>query len=98
MTRVLILSVILGICCALAEKSDTTTTEHPKKHVNSEDQFLANVIHGKNLSELVLGEVDEEETKKTDKKPRTVLHRDSNLERDKSTYFPFDRHFFFPKA
>lgn len=95
MTRVLILSVILGICCALAEKSEyTTTTEHPKDHANSEDQFLANVIHNKNLSELVLSEVDEKETKKTDKKPRTVLHRDSNLERDKSTYFRFNRRFF----
>ncbi|XP_011877276.1 PREDICTED: uncharacterized protein LOC105567210 [Vollenhovia emeryi] len=85
MTHVLILSVVLGICCALAEKSEeTTTTEHPKGLANSEDRFLTNVIHGKNSSELVLGDVDEEETKKTDKKPRTVLHRDSSLERGSS--------------
>lgn len=86
MTRVLILSVVLGICCALAEKSDTTTTEHPKGLANSEDRFLVNVIHGKNSSEL--GDADEEE-KKTDKKPRTVLHRLDSSDRDKSMYFRF---------
>lgn len=96
MTHVLILPVILGICCALAEKSEyTTTTEHPKGLANSEDRFLANVIHGKNSSELVLGDIDEEDAKKTDKKPRTVLHRDSHPERDKSMYFRFDFAAFF---
>ncbi|KYM82311.1 hypothetical protein ALC53_07314 [Atta colombica] len=85
MTHVLILSVIFGICCTLAEKSDnTTTTENSKNLSNSKDKFLANAIHGKNLSELALDNIDVEETKKTDKKPRTVLHRDSSLERDKN--------------
>jgi len=84
MTHVLILSVIFGICCTLAEKSDnTTTTENSKNLSNSKDKFLANAIRGKNLSELALDNIDVEETKKTDKKPRTVLHRDSSLERDK---------------
>lgn len=80
MTHVLILSVILGICCALAEESDTaTTTDGPKGLANTQDRFLANVIHGKNSSEP---DIDEEATKKTDKKPRTILHRlDSSLER-----------------
>ncbi|XP_012056365.1 PREDICTED: uncharacterized protein LOC105619457 [Atta cephalotes] len=86
MTHVLILSVIFGICCTLAEKSDnTTTTENSKNLSNSKDKFLANAIHGKNLSELALDNIDVEETKKTDKKPRTVLHRDSSLERDNSS-------------
>ncbi|KAL0122789.1 hypothetical protein PUN28_007469 [Cardiocondyla obscurior] len=81
MTHVLTLSVVL-ICCALAEKSEyVTTTENLKELANSEDRFLVNVIHKKNSSEFVLDDVDEEEPKKTDKKPRTVLHRDLNLER-----------------
>ncbi|XP_024874363.1 uncharacterized protein LOC112456196 [Temnothorax curvispinosus] len=85
MMHVLILSVILGVCRALAEKSEyTTTTEHPKGLASSEDRFLVDVVHGKNTSELVLGDVDKEETKKTDKKPRTVLHRESSLERGSS--------------
>ncbi|KYN14672.1 hypothetical protein ALC57_13086 [Trachymyrmex cornetzi] len=92
MTHVLILSVIFGVCCTLAEKSDNKTTiENSKNLSNSKDKFLANAIRGKNLSELALDNIDDEETKKTDKKPRTVLHRDSSLERDKSIYFRFDR-------
>lgn len=93
MTHVLIFSVILGVCCALAEKSEYTTTEQPKKLSNTEDRFLANIIHDKNSSELVLDSIDGEETKKTDKKPRTVLHRDPSLERDKLIYFRFNRSF-----
>lgn len=94
MTHVLILSIVLGICCALAEKSDTTTTEHPKGLADSKDQFLVNVIRGpKNSSVVVLGDADEEATKKTDKKPRTVLHRLDSNDRDKSIYFRFDRRF-----
>ena len=96
MTHVLILSVLFGVCCTLAEKSDnTTTTENSKNLSNSEDKFLANAIRGKNLSELALDNIDDEETKKTErnKKPRTVLHRDSSLERDKSIYFRFDHSF-----
>lgn len=83
MTHVLILSVIFGACCALAEKSEytTTTTENPKRLSDSQDRFLLNVIHGKNSSEIALDSADDEETKKTDKKPRTVLHRDTSLER-----------------
>lgn len=96
MTHVLILSVIFGVCCTLAEKSEyTTTTENSKNLSNSEDKFLANAIRGKNSSKLALDNIDEEEIKKTDKKPRTILHRDSSLERDKSIYFRFDRSFFF---
>ncbi|KYN08683.1 hypothetical protein ALC62_00354 [Cyphomyrmex costatus] len=85
MTHVLLLSVIFGVCCTLAEKSEytTTTTENSEKLSNSKDQFLASAIRGKNSSELALDNIDEEEIKKTDKKPRTVLHRDSSLERDK---------------
>ncbi|XP_018369987.1 PREDICTED: uncharacterized protein LOC108765665 [Trachymyrmex cornetzi] len=85
MTHVLILSVIFGVCCTLAEKSDNKTTiENSKNLSNSKDKFLANAIRGKNLSELALDNIDDEETKKTDKKPRTVLHRDSSLERGSS--------------
>ncbi|XP_036149393.1 glycine-rich RNA-binding protein 3, mitochondrial [Monomorium pharaonis] len=92
MTHVLTLSVILGVCCALAEKSEytaaavttTTTTEQSKRLSNTEDRFLASIIHNKNSSELGLDSSDEDETKKTDKKPRTVLHRDSSLERGSS--------------
>ncbi|KYN30673.1 hypothetical protein ALC56_15020 [Trachymyrmex septentrionalis] len=92
MAHVLILSIIFGVCCTLAEKSDNTTTNENSKNLsNSEDKFLANAIRGKNLSELALDNIDDEGTKKTDKKPRTVLHRDSSLERDKSIYFRFDR-------
>lgn len=91
MTHVLTLSVILSVCCVLAEKSEyvttSTTTEQSKGLSNTEDRFLVNVIRDKNSSELVLDSVDGEETKKTDKKPRTVLHRDSSLERDKSIHF-----------
>ncbi|XP_018407736.1 PREDICTED: uncharacterized protein LOC108783622 [Cyphomyrmex costatus] len=87
MTHVLLLSVIFGVCCTLAEKSEytTTTTENSEKLSNSKDQFLASAIRGKNSSELALDNIDEEEIKKTDKKPRTVLHRDSSLERDNSS-------------
>ncbi|XP_011162950.1 uncharacterized protein LOC105198017 [Solenopsis invicta] len=88
MTHVLTLSVILSVCCVLAEKSEyvttSTTTEQSKGLSNTEDRFLVNVIRDKNSSELVLDSVDGEETKKTDKKPRTVLHRDSSLERGSS--------------
>lgn len=85
MTHVLILSVIFGVCCTLAEKSEyTTTTENSKNLSNSEDKFLANAIRGKNSSKLALDNIDEEEIKKTDKKPRTILHRDSSLERGSS--------------
>ncbi|XP_018355148.1 PREDICTED: uncharacterized protein LOC108756086 [Trachymyrmex septentrionalis] len=85
MAHVLILSIIFGVCCTLAEKSDNTTTNENSKNLsNSEDKFLANAIRGKNLSELALDNIDDEGTKKTDKKPRTVLHRDSSLERGSS--------------
>lgn len=88
MTYVLILSVIFGACCTLAENSEyTTTSENPKRLSNSEDRFLTSVIRGKNSSEFALDNIDEEGTKKADKKPRTVLHRDSSLERDKSIIF-----------
>ncbi|KAL6261758.1 hypothetical protein P5V15_006847 [Pogonomyrmex californicus] len=93
MMRVLIISVVFGVCCALVEKSEyATSTEHPKRLSNSEDRLLANIIRAKNSSEeLVLDSIDEEETKKSDKKPRTVLHRDSSVERDKSILFQLVR-------
>lgn len=95
MTHILILSVVFGVCCALTEKSEyATTTEHPKRLFDSEDRLLANVIRGKNSSDLGLDSTDEKETKKTDKKPRTVLHRDSSLERDKLICFRLDHRFF----
>jgi len=99
MTHVLILSVIFGVCCTLAEKSDyTTTTEYPKKLPDSEDRLLANIIRSKNSTELALDNIDEEETKNADKKPRTILHRDSSLERDKSIYFRFDCNIFLKRG
>lgn len=92
MTRLLILSVVLGVCCALTEKTDfQTTTESTKKHSASyeKDRFLLeNVAHARNSSQLIFdSKSDEEESKKTDKKPRTVIHRDANLDsRDKSMF------------
>lgn len=86
MTHVLILFITLGVYCALAEKSEfPVTTELSKKYsADSEDKLLENIIRAKNSSQLILDNNSEEE-KKTDKKPRTVIHRDSNLDRDKST-------------
>lgn len=86
MTHVLILFITLGVYCALAEKSEfPVTTELSKKYsADSEDKLLENIIRAKNSSHLILDNNSEEE-KKTDKKPRTVIHRDSNLDRDKST-------------
>lgn len=102
MTHIIILSVVFGVCCALTEKSEyATTTEHPKRLSDSEDRLLANVIRDKNSSDLLVPDsIDEEGTTKTDKKPRTILHRDTSLERDKSTCFRLDHNFFFinPKS
>ncbi|XP_029658656.1 uncharacterized protein LOC115232737 [Formica exsecta] len=83
MTHVLILFITLGVYCALAEKSEfPVTTELSKKYsADSEDKLLENIIRAKNSSQLILDNNSEEE-KKTDKKPRTVIHRDSNLDRD----------------
>ncbi|EFN60668.1 hypothetical protein EAG_14886 [Camponotus floridanus] len=92
MTHVLILFIILGVYCALAEKSEfPMTTEHSKKHsVETEDKLLENITRAKNSSQHILDNNREEE-RNTDKKPRTVLHRDSSLDRDKSTSLNYFR-------
>lgn len=86
MTHVLILFVTLGIYCALAEKSEfPMTTELSKKHsADSEDKLLENITRAKNSSQHILDDNSDEE-RKTDKKPRTFIHRDSSPDRDKST-------------
>lgn len=93
--HILILFVTLGVYCALAEKSEfPATTELSKKYsADSDDKLLENIIRTKNSSQLIL-DTNGEEEKKTDKKSRTVIHRDSSLNRDKSTslnwaFFPF---------
>ncbi|XP_012223229.2 uncharacterized protein [Linepithema humile] len=86
MTRVAVLFVV-GVCCVLAEESEfAATTELPKRDSNSEDRLLTNIIHVTNSSQLTQDKSNEEESKKTDKKPRTVIHRDSGHDsRDNSS-------------
>ncbi|RLU17885.1 hypothetical protein DMN91_010124 [Ooceraea biroi] len=79
MTYIPILLIIFGVCCVLAEESEfTTTTELSKRQSNSEDRLLVNIVDAKNSSQLIPGDSNDEELEKTDKKPRTVIHRDSN--------------------
>lgn len=94
MTHVLILFITLGVYCALAQKSEfPMTTELSKKHsVETENKLLENITRAKNSSQHILDNNSEEE-RKTDKKPRTVLHRDSSLDRDKSTSLNCNRSF-----
>lgn len=88
-TRIVI-PFVVGVCCALAtEESEFATTELPKRHSDPEDRLLTNIIRVTNSSQLTPDKNAEEESKKTaDKKPRTVIHRDSNHDsRDKSIFF-----------
>lgn len=97
MTHVLIIFLTLGVYCALAEKSEfpMTTELSPKKHpVDSEDKLLENVTRAKNSSHHILDN-NSEEDRNADKKSRTV-HRDSSLDRDKSTSSSCDRSFYPP--
>lgn len=85
MTPVLILSVVVAVCCALTEKTEFQTTTELSKKYSAEDRLLANIVRAENSSQPIPNKNDEEELKTTDKKPRTVIQRDSSLDsRDKS--------------
>lgn len=76
-------SIIFGVCCVLAEKNEFTSITELSPSNSKEDHLQTNIIHT-NSSEPILNKSDAEETKKTEKKPRTAIHRDSNFEsRDK---------------
>ncbi|KAL6442980.1 hypothetical protein ACFW04_002760 [Cataglyphis niger] len=82
MTHVLILLIVLGVYCALAEKSEfPMTTEVSKKYsADSEDKLFENIVRTKNSSQLI----DNNSEEKTDKKSRTIIHRDSSVDRGSS--------------
>lgn len=89
-TFILIVSIIFGVDCVLAEKSEfAVTTEFSESRTDLEDRLLANVIRAENSSQLISDKNNEEELKKADKKARTA-HRESNLDsRDKSIFWKF---------
>lgn len=87
MARIVVLFVV-GVCCVLAEESEyAVTTEPPKRGSDTEDRLPTNIIRVTNSSQLAPDRSNDEESKKTDKKPRTVVHRDSSHDsRDKSIF------------
>lgn len=91
MTRVLIFSLVLSVCHALTEKTTAsefaTTTEQLPAGLPAEERLAENIARARNSSQLipVNESEDDEDAKQTDKKPRTVIHRDSGFNsRDKS--------------